>query len=217
MSASRRIELLNWALANGAWIVEDEYDAEYRYFGKPVASLQSLDQSGSVIYIGTFTKMLFNALRLGFLVVPERLVDAFVAARSYMDRHPATLDQAVLAEFITEGYFGQHVRKMRQVYAERMAVLKDAAQTHLQDVLEVEDAEAGMRTVAWIKGRASDKMAAQRASQHGIETIPLSDFTIKHIQQPALLLGFAGCSPEELQRGASVLATALRSKNAKIR
>jgi GntR family transcriptional regulator/MocR family aminotransferase len=89
--------------------VEDEYDAEYRYLGRPVAALHSLDRSGSVIYIGTFTKMLFNALRLGFVVVPSRLVDAFVAARSFIDRHPPTLDQAILAEFILEGHFGHHV------------------------------------------------------------------------------------------------------------
>jgi len=100
--------------------VEDEYDAEYRYFGRPVAALHSLDRSGSVIYIGTFTKMLFNALRLGFVVVPSRLVDAFVAARSFADRHPPTLDQAILAEFILEGHFGHHVRCMRQIYGERM-------------------------------------------------------------------------------------------------
>jgi GntR family transcriptional regulator / MocR family aminotransferase len=116
MSANRRMELLNWAANAGAWIVEDEYDAEYRYFGKPVAALQSLDRSGCVIYVGTFTKMLFNALRLGFMVVPERLVDAFETGRSYVDRHPPTLDQAILEEFITEGYFGHHLRRMRQTY-----------------------------------------------------------------------------------------------------
>lgn len=215
MSAARRVELLSWAAKTGAWIIEDEYDAEYRYFGKPVAALHSLDRSGSVIYVGTFTKMLFNALRIGFVVVPERLVDAFAAIRGYIDRHPATLDQAILAEFITEGHFGQHVRKMRQVYAERMAALKDASENYLQDLLEVEDAPAGMRTVAWIKGRLSDKTAAQRAAQHGIETIPLSAFTEKYIHKPALLLGFAGCSPEELRRGIAVLATALRAKNAR--
>ena len=155
MSADRRMELLNWAVSAGAWIVEDEYDAEYRYFGRPIAALQSLDRSGSVIYVGTFTKMLFNALRLGFVVVPERLVNAFEAGRSVVDRHAPTLDQAILAEFITEGHFGHHVRRMRQTYSERMAVLLDASRKELAGLLEVTDAAAGMRTIAWLETRMS--------------------------------------------------------------
>jgi GntR family transcriptional regulator/MocR family aminotransferase len=122
MSADRRVELLRWAACANSWIIEDEYDAEYRYFGRPVASLQALDRSNCVIYVGTFTKMLFYALRLGFIVLPERIVDAFAAARSFVDRHPPTLDQAILAEFISDGHFGHHVRRMRQLYAERMDI-----------------------------------------------------------------------------------------------
>ena len=132
MSADRRLELLRWAASANAWIVEDDYDAEYRYVGHPVAALQALDNCGCVIYVGTFTKMLFNALRLGFMVLPERLVEAFVSARSFVDRHPPTLDQAILAEFITEGHFGHHLRRMRQTYAERIDVLKTAADKHLR-------------------------------------------------------------------------------------
>jgi GntR family transcriptional regulator/MocR family aminotransferase len=211
MSANRRMELLNWAASSGAWIIEDEYDAEYRYSGRPVAALQSLDQSGCVIYVGTFTKMLFNALRLGFIIVPERLLDALVAARTYVDRHPPTLDQAILAEFITEGYFGQHVRRMRQIYSERMTVLKEASQKHLRGLLDVTDASAGMRTIAWIKTDISDTEAARRAKSLGLETVPLSMFTLKYHQKPALILGFAGSNPGELRRGVSILATALRS------
>src|SRR6202012_2407087 len=148
-----------WAAEAGAWIVEDEYDAEYRYHGRPAAALQSLDRSGSVIYVGTFTKMLFNALRLGFLVIPERLVSAFEAGRSFVDRHPPTLDQAILAEFITEGHFGHHVRRMRQSYAERIDVLKTAADRHLDGVLDVVHAGAGIRTLGWLKTWKSDREA----------------------------------------------------------
>ena len=108
------MDLLNWAANVAAWIIEDECDAEYRYYGHPVAALESLDRSGSVIYVGTFTKMLFNALRLGFMVLPQRLVSSFEAPRSFVDRHPPTLEQAILAEFITEGHFGYHMRKVRQ-------------------------------------------------------------------------------------------------------
>jgi GntR family transcriptional regulator / MocR family aminotransferase len=214
MSADRRMELLNWAAGAGAWIVEDEYDAEYRYHGRPVAALQSLDRSGAVIYVGTFTKMLFNALRLGFMVLPERLVGAFEAARTFVDRHPPTLDQAILAEFITEGHFGHHVRRMRQTYSERMSILKEAADRELAGLLDVTDAAAGMRTIAWLTTGTSDKAAADRASQLGLEVLALSSFAHQQKQKPALILGFAGCNPDELRRGVSVLATALRGSPA---
>ena len=119
MSLERRLLLLNWAAAEGSWIIEDEYDAEFRYLARPLAALQSLDRYECVVYVGTFTKMLFNSWRLGFLVLPSRLVDPFAAARSFTDRHPPTLDQAILAEFILDGHFGHHVRRMRQANAER--------------------------------------------------------------------------------------------------
>ena len=212
MSADRRLQLLRWAASANAWVIEDEYDAEYRYVGHPVASLQTLDTSGCVIYVGTFTKMLFNALRLGFMVLPERLVEAFAAARSFVDRHPPTLDQAILAEFITEGHFGHHVRRMRQAYAERIEVLKTAADKQLAGVLDVMHVGAGIRTLGWLKTWKSDYDAAQQAEKFGLEVQPLSMFTTKYKQPPALMLGFASCNPAELRRGVSVLATALRAR-----
>ena len=210
MAATRRLELLHWAASANAWIIEDEYDAEYRYAGKPIAALQSLDRSGCVIYVGTFTKMLFNALRLGFMVLPERLVETFEAVRSAVDRHPPTLDQAILAEFISEGYFGHHVRHMRQVYAERMGILKEASDKELGGLLDVMDAQAGMKTVAWLRHGKSDDLAAKRAYRAGVETLPLSAFSLEHSHRPGLMLGFAGCSPAELQRGVTALARALQ-------
>jgi GntR family transcriptional regulator/MocR family aminotransferase len=211
MSAERRLELLRWASKANAWIVEDDYDAEYRYVGHPVASLQAIDNSGCVIYIGTFTKMLFNALRLGFMVLPERLVEAFASARSFVDRHPPTLDQAILAEFITEGHFGHHLRRMRQAYAERIDILKTAADEQLNEVLDVVRAGAGIRTLGWLKGWKSDQNAAQQVRKFGLEVESLSAFTMKYKQPPALMLGFASCNPAELRRGVSVLTTALHS------
>lgn len=212
LSLDRRIALLRWAANAGAWIIEDDYDAEYRYFGRPVAALHSLDRSGSVVYIGTFTKMLFNALRLGFVVVPARLAGAFEAARSIIDRHPPTLDQAVLAEFIFEGYFGHHIRRMRQIYAERMGVLKDAADRRLSGALDVVDAPAGMRTIAWVRTGASDQSLAERCRALGLELSALSQFTHNHRQPPALVLGFAGSHNNELRRGVSLLAEALEAR-----
>jgi GntR family transcriptional regulator/MocR family aminotransferase len=209
MSAERRVELLSWATRAGAWIIEDEYDAEYRYSGKPIASLHSLDRSGSVIYVGTFTKMLFNALRIGFIVVPERLVEAFRIARSFMDRHAPTLDQAVLTEFINEGHFGRHVRKMRQVYSDRSQLLTEEANRRLSGLLDVEHAQSGMCTVAWIKTRVTETVLTRRAEQLGLEVVPLSSFVSKYEQKPALFLGFAGCNANEIKRGVSVLEAIL--------
>lgn len=211
MSADRRLDLLRWATNANAWIIEDDYDAEYRYSGRPVAALQALDSSGCVIYVGTFTKMLFNALRLGFMVLPERLVEAFASARTFVDRHPPTLDQAILAEFITEGHFGHHLRRMRQIYAERIEVLKTAADEHLDGLVDVVRAGAGVRTLGWLKTWKSDHDAAQQARKFGLEVEPLSLFTTKYNRPPALMLGFASCTSAELRRGVSLLATALRS------
>jgi len=153
--------------------------------------------------------MLFNALRIGFVVLPEPLVDAAIKMRSVMDRHPPTLDQAILAEFMGEGHYGQHVRKMRGIYAERLSILRSACKRQLGDVLDVEDAVAGMRTIGWLRNEASDKDIAARARDAGLNMFSVSDFTIKYQQRPALILGFAGCDAKELQRGVSVLASVL--------
>lgn len=209
MSAERRVELLSWAARARAWIIEDEYDAEYRYSGKPIASLHSLDRSGSVIYVGTFTKMLFNALRIGFIVVPERLIEAFRIVRSFMDRHAPTLDQAVLTEFINEGHFGQHVKRMRQVYSERSQILAQEANARLSGLLDVEHAQSGMRAVAWIKAGITEMALTRRADQLGLEVVPMSKYVTKYEQKPALTLGFAGCNASEIKRGVSVLETIL--------
>ncbi len=209
MSLARRRALLDWAEARAAWIVEDDFDSEYRYSGRPLAALQSLDQSGSVIYVSTFTKILFNALRLGFMVLPPRLVEPFAAARNCIDRHPPTLDQAILAEFILEGHFGHHIRRMRQVYTERMAVLAEAAEHRLGGLLEVVKAVTGMRTVAWLQTGEDDQSAHARASAQGLELAALSSFTLRHPVRNGLILGFAGSSPSELRRGVNVLAAVL--------
>jgi GntR family transcriptional regulator/MocR family aminotransferase len=209
MSAERRVELLSWAVRAGAWIIEDEYDAKYRYSGKPIASLHSLNRTGSVIYVGTFTKMLFNALRIGFIVVPERLVEAFRIALSFIDRHAPTLDQAVLTQFINEGHFGRHVRKMRQVYSDRSQLLAEEATRRLSGLLDVEHAQSGMSTVAWIKTPVTEMVLARRAEQVGLEVFPISSCVSKYEQKPALMLGFAGCNASEIKRGVSVLEAIL--------
>ena len=217
MSANRRMELLDWAARNKSWIIEDEYDAEYRYEGRPIAALQSLDRTGSVIYVGTFTKMLFYALRIGFLVLPESLIKPFVTARSFIDRHPPFMNQAILAEFISEGYFGQHVKKMRVAYAERLETLCSEANKHLSDLVEVQRPESGMRAVAWLRNGMADERAAQLAQAEGIETLPVSLFSAEHRQPDGLVLGFAGCSSLTIKRGVKSLAKALRSSHRNVK
>ena len=153
--------------------------------------------------------MLFNALRLGFIVVPERVVEAFRITRSFIDRHAPTLDQAVLTEFINEGHFGHHVRKMRQVYSDRSQLLAEETNRRLSGLLDVEHAQSGMCTVAWIKTRVTEMVLTRRAEQLGLEVVPISSFVRKYEQQPALFLGFAGCNASEIKRGVSVLEAVL--------
>lgn len=207
MSLRRRLALLAWAREADAWIIEDDYDSEYRYTGKPLTALQGLDTSGRVIYAGTFSKVLFPALRLGYLVVPYDLVDAFVASRLFMDMHPPWLEQVVLAEFMAQGHFARHIRRMRTLYAERQAALVDAAQ-QLSGALEVCPAEAGMHLLGWLPVGSDDQAMAQLAERHQVSTRPLSCFFLEPSSQRALLLGYAAVPLPAIQDGVCRLAAA---------
>src|SRR5262249_172000 len=150
--ASRRLQLLDWAESNGAWIIEDDYDSEYRYEGMPVTSLQGLDRNSRVVYIGTFSKVLFPSLRLGYLVVPEDLFERFLAVRFALDIGPATFHQAVLADFIGEGHFARHIRRMRLVYAERRSALIENLRGHFGSMVKITGSEAGMHLSLVLNG-----------------------------------------------------------------
>src|SRR5262249_42880956 len=168
LSMPRRLALIDWAERANAWILEDDYDSEFRYAGRPLAALQGLDTQGRVIYVGTFSKVLFPALRLGYVVVPESLVDAFVRARCLTDSHSPTVVQAVLAEFLAAGHFERHVRRMRQLYADRQAALLRAARRELSDRLEVNESDAGMHLLGWLRDEADDQAVARRSAARGI-------------------------------------------------
>src|SRR4029077_10861810 len=159
-----------------AMIFEDDYDSEYRYSGRPIPALQGMDRSGSVIFAGSFSAVLFPALRLGYLVVPADLVDRFAAAASVSTHHPPLLEQAILCDFITEGHFARHIRRMRELYAERLLVLLEAARKHLDGLLEIPDIVAGLRTVAWLKRGITAMQASQLAAEHDVEVVPLSRY-----------------------------------------
>jgi GntR family transcriptional regulator / MocR family aminotransferase len=218
MSLARRMALLAWARRGGAnvlgrWIAEDDYDSEFRYSGRPLAALQGLDTGGRVIYIGTFSKVLFPALRLGYMVVPAGTVDAFAGARALADRHPPGPSQALVAEFLMEGHFARHVRRMRTLYAERQAALISAAHREWDGLLEVSPADAGMHLVAWLPEGTSDREASNRAAAAGVSAPPLSAYCHAAIHgaiaRPALLLGYSAVNARKIQEGARRLSVAM--------
>jgi GntR family transcriptional regulator/MocR family aminotransferase len=209
MSLTRRLLLLQWASNARAWILEDDYDSEFRYAGRPLSSLQGLDTTGQVIYIGTFSKVLFPGLRLGYLVVPPDLVDAFTAARAVTDRHAPMLDQIVLSDFIAHGHFAQHIRHMRGLYAERQAHLVEEVRRELAGALTIHAAEAGMHLIGTLADGLDDNEVAQRAAMHHLITPPLSVYNIASSQHNALLLGYTAINKKEISEGVQQLARVL--------
>jgi len=211
LSLARRLALLQWASQQSAWILEDDYDSEYRYAGRPLEALQGLDHANRVIYIGTFSQVLFPALRLGYLVVPPELVEAFMAARRFVDRHVSALEQAALADFMLEGHFTRHLRRMRTLYAERRATFVAEIQHHLGDMLEIQPSEAGMHLVAWLPPGMDDQAAARQAAAHGVDTIAISSCGMEPMQRGGLILGYAAVAEHEMREGVRRLAAALHS------
>jgi len=209
MSASRRLQLLDWAQRSGAWIIEDDYDSEYRYESLPIASLQGLDSDSRVLYVGTFSKVLFPALRLGYLVVPADLVARFAAVRDATDIFPPTLAQAVLADFIREGHFGRHLRRMRALYRERRGALVEALRNDLGDLVTVLGDEAGLHLVASLAKGSDDRADARRAARRGLWAMPLSPSYIGGSPRQGFVLGFGGTSVPEIRAGVRRLRAAL--------
>lgn len=212
MSLPRRLALIDWARRRGAWIIEDDYDSEFRFDGKPIPSLQGLDGGGHVIYVGTFSKVLFPSLRLGFIVAPPLLVAPLSAARAVSGRHGSTLEQRVLARFISEGHLARHVRKMRALYRERQEILLDHCHRRLRDRLRLERAESGMQTLAWLQPQLSDRKVSQRAAAVGLEVAPLSRFCLQVRPAPALVLGFGGFGDAKIREGVDKLALLLHRR-----
>jgi GntR family transcriptional regulator / MocR family aminotransferase len=201
MTAARRMLLLNWAARSGAWIIEDDYDSEYRLGGHPIPSLQGLDMGARVVYVGTFSKVMFPSLRLGYVVLPKDLVDAFSTARDATDQFSSTLYQAAMTDFIREGHFARHIRRMRVLYMERRRALVEAIRIHMADVLEVTGTEAGMHLVALLPPGVSDVAISKKAAQIGISAMPLSACYLKPPARGGLVLGYGGTSSHEIYEG----------------
>ena len=210
MSAARRSALLALARRTGAWIVEDDFDAEFRYAGRPLRALQGMDADGRVIYVGTLSKVLIPSLRHAYMVVPPALVDVFTSARVIDGLHAPTLDQAVLADFIDGGHFTRHIRRMRTLYHERRDTLIEAAEQELEDVLEIVPSDAGMHLVAWLRGSLAESVAASQAAAVDVIVQPLSSFALGPLPRRGLVLGYSGIRPSLIWRGARLLGAALR-------
>ncbi|MFZ0746172.1 MAG: PLP-dependent aminotransferase family protein [Terracidiphilus sp.] len=200
MSATRRLHLLNWAQSSGSWIIEDDYDSEYRYETKPVASLQGLDVNSRVVYIGTFSKVLFPSLRIGYIVVPPDLVDRFAAVRFAMDIFPPYLYQEVLADFMGQGHFGRHIRKMRRLYGERRTVLIECIKKEFGEMLEVHGAEAGMHLTVTLPEGYQDREIVARAAREKLWLWPLSPYYIGRKTRQGFVLGFGSTSADQIPR-----------------
>jgi GntR family transcriptional regulator/MocR family aminotransferase len=212
MSLTRRLQLLEWARKSGAVIFEDDYDSEYRYSGRPIPALQGLDSNGLVLYAGSFSKVLFPALRLGYLVIPSGLLHHFEAIQSLTFRHAPILEQLVLCDFITEGHFGRHLRRMREIYAQRLLVLLEEAHPRLAGLLEISNIEAGLQTVGWLRAGINAESAATAAAQRNVDVTPLGRYTLGRAVPQGLQLGFAALDAKEIRRGVRELAIALEDE-----
>jgi GntR family transcriptional regulator / MocR family aminotransferase len=209
MSLARRLALLEWARERDAFVIEDDYNSEYRYAGRPLASLQGLDRDGRVIYLGTFSKTIFPALRVGYLVLPADLVDLFAAARALIDLHSPLIDQAILAEFIAEKHFSRHVRRMRSIYEERQQVLVEEARKNLKGILEVAPAQAGMHLIGWLREGISDREVSRRAAKVDLNIAPVSTYCLSTKLRGGLLLGYTAYDEKQIKQGVKKLARVL--------
>jgi GntR family transcriptional regulator/MocR family aminotransferase len=210
MSLARRLALIEWAREANAWIIEDDYNSEFRYAGRPLASLQGLDPAGRVIYVGTFSKTIFPSLRLGCLVLPEGLVDIFSAARALNDVHSSLIDQAVLAEFISEGHFARHVRRMRTLYEARQVTLVEECRKQLGGLLEIEKTDAGMHLVGWLPEGMDDAEISEKAAKRGLHLSPLSAYFSEKPPCGGVILGYTAFDEKQIKYGVRTLKEILK-------
>lgn len=209
MPLQRRLSILNWASRSGAFIIEDDYDSEYRFGGPPVPALQSLDRHSNVVFIGSFNKLLFPTLRIGYVVLPPPLADLFLAFRYRSDFHNLCADQAVLCDFIVDGHLGRHLRRMRDLYARRLSALIDGGRRYLNGLLEISDVRAGLYTAAFLQNGLTSRQAEKAAAMQGVEVIATDRYTLKAPDPKALLLGFAAFDENAIRTGLIRLAAAL--------
>jgi GntR family transcriptional regulator/MocR family aminotransferase len=211
MSFQRRTALLDFARAHNAFVFEDDYDAEFRFTGPPLPSLQGIDHSGRVIYAGTMSKILCPSLRLGYIVAPEPLVDSFIKIRSAMDQHSSPIDQATLARFITEGFFLSHIKRMRKLYSDRRDFFIDQFNKLLGDYFTLQVPEAGLNIVAWLKREEEFEKIRRITLDVGVRPSSLSFFCVQAKLKPAFVFGFAAWTAAQIRESLVKLASALKA------
>lgn len=213
MSAARRTALVDWAVRQRAWVIEDDYDSEFRYVSRPLGALQGMGASAAerVIYVGTFSKVMFPALRVGYLVVPASVRDEFIAAREALDLFSPTLYQLALTTFIRDGHLARHVRRMRGVYRERRDALLDGLARHCDGLLGLHDADAGLHATTLLPGGVDDTQVVARLRERGLAPTALSPCYITRRRDTGLLLGFAGSDTRTLTTATRTLGEVLRT------
>jgi len=211
MSLARRLQLLEWARKRAAWIIEDDYNSEFRYAGRPLASLQNLDNFERVIYVGTFSKTIFPALRLGCLIVPRNMIEIFRAARNLCDCHSPVFEQAILADFIAEGHFARHLRRMRTLYEKRQHFLAAEVEKNLSGLMKVSKAQSGMHLVGWLAEGFDENEVAEKAVENGLNITPLSSYCIENKLPAGLVLGYTGFDEKQIRQGVEKLKEVLES------
>jgi GntR family transcriptional regulator/MocR family aminotransferase len=206
---SRRLALLQWAQKLNAYIIEDDYDSELRYDGRPLAALQGLDESGHVIYLGTFSKVLFPALRLGYIVLPPSLLAPFFSAKGLVDRGAPTLTQAAVSDFISEGHFERHLRRLRKAYSKRRQALVHALDTYLPGRVHYSSVPAGLHVMLYLHPSCSEADVVQQAAIAGVGVYAGAPFHLEKPAPPSILLGFSGLNSEQITEGVKRLAAIL--------
>ena len=209
MTLPRRLQLLEWAAAGDRWVFEDDYDTEFRHDGPPLAALQGLDRHERVLYIGTFSKLLLPAIRIAYVVVPPRALEAVLRTQADSDRHASLLDQAVLADAMANGHVARHMRRMRASYAERRAALLHALETEARDLVTVLAPAAGLHVVAWLAKGIDEAQAVAAARAARLDVRGLRDFSRRR-RPPALVLGYGAASVAQLPEATRRLAAVLR-------
>jgi GntR family transcriptional regulator/MocR family aminotransferase len=208
MSLSRRLELLEWAAKTGAWILEDDYDSEFQYGGGGVPALQGLDAAGSVIYMGTFSKILFPALRLGYLIAPVGLVDVFRAGMTLMGHGLPTLPQVTMARFMDEGHFIRHLRRMRDLYAERNGLFREEVAARFAGALELIGTATGLHVTGRLATGLDDQRISAKAASEGIAVPALSRYAMEASDLSGLVMGYAHLTPARIRAGMVALSAA---------
>ncbi|MBL4766832.1 MAG: PLP-dependent aminotransferase family protein [Rhodobacteraceae bacterium] len=211
MSLVRRLALLNYAQENGAWVIEDDYDSEFRYRGRPLPALSALDSERRVFYVGTFSKSMFAAMRLGYIVVPPGLGATFAQARNLLGQSSSAVVEQAMSRFMDDGRFVEHIRKMRRVYRVRRDILFDCLTSDCADSLEPQPTDAGMHLLAWLKNGIDDQTAHLALLSAGIESLPLSVYCIEPLGRSGIVLGFAGTPERRIPKQVRRLSEALRS------